>query len=350
MDGTGTARASRPPMRIGSTRRARPVASSVSTKTPQTVAGPSAGLVAAAGDAGGEAPQRLFLLVADHAVVVGAGAGVGLVGGAAGQDLAVGGRHVGVGADHQAGAAVAEMAHGHLLGGGLGVHVDDDGVGHRAQRAGLQLAVDRGEGIVQRVHVHAAQQVDHQDPLAALGLEQLRAAARRVGEGRIVQRPDQPRLAHDVGQRLLLVPGVVAQRQAVGAGVEQLAGGGLGDAEAGGGVLGVDDHELEAEARGAGPAGGRPGPRGPSGRPRLRRRQIASEVLCGPRYSRFGQDGVQPLVVGLDAAPRRPPGRRRRGPGRTPAAGAQARPGSGRSARRPAPAARPRGRRPAPGR
>ena len=84
--------------------------------------------------------------------------------------------------------------------------------------------------------------------LAALGLEQLGAAARRVGEGRIVERPDQPRLAHDVGQRLLLVPGVVAERQAVGAGVEQLARRGLGDAEAGGGVLGVDDDELQAQA------------------------------------------------------------------------------------------------------
>ena len=41
---TGTVSLSRPPMRIGSTRRARPVALSVSTNTPQTVAGPSAGL------------------------------------------------------------------------------------------------------------------------------------------------------------------------------------------------------------------------------------------------------------------------------------------------------------------
>src|SRR5690606_25812767 len=82
------------------------------------------GGVAAAGEAGGEAPQGLFLVVADDGVVVAAAPGVGLVGGAARQDLAVGGRDVGVGADHEAGAAVAEMAHGHLLGGRLGVHVD----------------------------------------------------------------------------------------------------------------------------------------------------------------------------------------------------------------------------------
>jgi hypothetical protein len=40
----GTVCDSRPPMRIGSMRRARPVAGSVSRNTPQTVAGPSAGL------------------------------------------------------------------------------------------------------------------------------------------------------------------------------------------------------------------------------------------------------------------------------------------------------------------
>ncbi len=39
----GIACASRPPMRTGSIRRARPVVSSVSTKTPQMVTGPSAG-------------------------------------------------------------------------------------------------------------------------------------------------------------------------------------------------------------------------------------------------------------------------------------------------------------------
>src|SRR5690606_20989766 len=105
------------------------------------------GLVAAARDLGGEPAQRLVLLVADHTVVVGAGAGVGLVGGAAGQDLGVGGGHVGVGAHHQAGPTVAPVAHGHLLGADLGVHVDDDRVGHGAQRRGLQLTVHRGEGI-----------------------------------------------------------------------------------------------------------------------------------------------------------------------------------------------------------
>ena len=52
----------------------------------------------------------------------------------------------------------------------------------RAEGAGLQLAVDGGEGVVQRVHVHAAQDVDHQHAAAAGGLEQVRAAARGVAQ------------------------------------------------------------------------------------------------------------------------------------------------------------------------
>ncbi len=75
----------------------------------------------------------------------------------------------------------------------------------------------------------------------------MRPATRRPGQARIVQGPDQPLLAHDVGEGLALVPGVVAQRQAVGAGLEQLARRGLGDAEAARGVLGVDHHEVQGQ-------------------------------------------------------------------------------------------------------
>ena len=69
------------------------------------------------------------------------------------------------------------------------------------------------------------------------------AAAGRAG--RIVDRADQPRRALDEDQRLLLVPGVIAERDRVGAGVEQLLVDRLGDAEAAGGVLAVDDDEIE---------------------------------------------------------------------------------------------------------
>ena len=63
---------------------------------------------------------------------------------------------------------------------------------------------------------------------------------------RIVDRAQEAVVALGEGQRLALVPDMVAGGDAVGAGVEQLLQDLLGDAEAAGGVLAVDDDEVEA--------------------------------------------------------------------------------------------------------
>ena len=131
-------------------------------------------------------------MIADHTVIVGAGAGVGLIGGAAVQDLTVGGRHVGVGAHDQTGATIAKVPHRHLLGGGLGMHVHHDGVGRHTQRAFLQFAIHGAERVIKTIHMNPAQQIDHQDALAGVGFEQIGAPARRIGQDRIVERADQP--------------------------------------------------------------------------------------------------------------------------------------------------------------
>ena len=154
---------------------------------------------------------------------------------------------MGVGANHQRGATIAEMAHGHLLGGRLAMHVDDDGVGGHAHRTGRQLLLDGAERAVHRVHVDAAQHIHDQHGLAGMGLEQIGPGAGRIHQARVVGRADQARLAHDIGQGLALVPAVVAQGQAVGPGHEQLFRRILGDAEAAGGVLGIDHHEVELQ-------------------------------------------------------------------------------------------------------
>ena len=156
----------------------------------------------------------------------------------------IGGRHMRVGADHQAGATVAEKSHALLLAGRLAVEIHDDGVAGLAQRAGVELARHRGKRIVQRIHEHPTHRIDDQRALAVLGIDQRRAAPRRVP--RKIQRPDQPRRAFDEHQRLLLIPGVVAERHRVGAGVEEIVVDRLGNAEAPGGVLAVDDDEVEA--------------------------------------------------------------------------------------------------------
>ena len=62
---------------------------------------------------------------------------------------------------------------------------------------------------------------------------------------RKVQGADQARRALDEHQRLLLIPGVVAERDRVRAGVEKILIDRLGDAKAAGGVLAIDDHEIE---------------------------------------------------------------------------------------------------------
>ena len=74
-----------------------------------------------------------------------------------------------------------------------------------------------------------------------------RAAPGRAG--RIIDRAHQPRLAGDEDQRLLLVEGVIAERHRVGAGLEKFVADRLGDAEAAGRVLAVDDDDVEPPAR-----------------------------------------------------------------------------------------------------
>ena len=72
-----------------------------------------------------------------------------------------------------------------------------------------------------------------------------RAAPRPGVPFGIIDRADQARRALDEHQRLALIPGMIAERDGVGAGVDQLVVDDLGDAEAAGGVLAVDDDEVE---------------------------------------------------------------------------------------------------------
>ena len=121
-----------------------------------------------------------------------------------------------------------------------------------------QLSISRSsgrEGIVEGVHEEAAHHVDDQDAAARMGLDQVGAAPGRAG--RIVRRPQQPGLALDEDERLALVPGMVAERDRVGAGGEDLVADRLRDAEAAGGVLAVDDDAVEAPALAQAPAGAR---------------------------------------------------------------------------------------------
>ncbi len=161
--------------------------------------------------------------------------------------MRVGGGDVGVAADHQRGAAVAEVAHGLLLRGRLGVHVHDHRVRALAQGAGGELALGRCEGAVEGVHEQPPHDQHHEHAPAVGRLVQIGAPPRRARAEGVVRGPEEPRLALDVGQGLALVPGVVAERDAVDARAVDLLGGRLGDAEAAGRVLAVGHDEVERE-------------------------------------------------------------------------------------------------------
>ena len=159
----------------------------------------------------------------------------------------VGGRDVGMRADDQAGAPVEMMRHGEFLAGRLGVDVDHHGVAAETERTGPDLPLHPGEGIVERVHEHAAHDVHHQDAPPVGDLDQRRAAPGRAGG--VVERSDQARLAFDEDERLALVEGVIAERHGIGARVDEIGADGLGDARAAGRVLAVHHHGVERPGR-----------------------------------------------------------------------------------------------------
>ena len=117
-------------------------------------------------------------------------------GGAAGQDPRVGGRDVGVGAEHGGHAAVEVPAHRDLLARHLGVEVDDHDLGAAPLELG-ELGVGGGERGASDGQLQLAAQVEDAD-LAPADLVDQRAAPGVAL--RVVGRPDDP-LARGRGSR-----------------------------------------------------------------------------------------------------------------------------------------------------
>ena len=82
---------------------------------------------------------------------------------------------------------------------------------------------------------------------APLGILDDRRAAPRGARG-IVGRPNQARLPLDEHQRLALVEGMIAERHRIDADGQEFLEDRFRDAESAGGVLAVDDNEIEAPA------------------------------------------------------------------------------------------------------
>jgi len=134
------------------------------------------------------------------------------------------------------------MAHRLFFTGRFGMHIDDDRVGMIAERAGRQFPLDRCERIVERVHEHPPHDLDNQNLRAVARRMHGRAAAGRARG--IIGRAHQPVLPLDEDKRLALVPGMVAERDHIGAGIQEIVKNVLGYAKAAGGVFAVDDYKM----------------------------------------------------------------------------------------------------------
>ena len=111
---------------------------------------------------------------------------------------------------------------------------------------GSELALDDGERIVERVHEDAPEDIDDQEPRALRAFDHRGAPARRASG--VIGWPDQAGLALDKHKRLALVEGVIAERHRIDADGAEFLKNGFGEAKAAGGVLAVDDDEIEPPA------------------------------------------------------------------------------------------------------
>ena len=196
---------------------------------------------------------------------------------APGQNTLVGGLHVRVRADDGGDLAVEVPAECHLLGGRFGVNVDEDHLRALVLDAG-DLAIRGAEGVVDGVEKHAAHDVDDTDLHAAAGERDERAVPWCAL--RIVGGTNHPRLVHDELQRLALVPHVIAGRDHVNAGPEDLVGVIARDAIAAGGILAIGNHQVHA----------------------VRRREglqvLAQQVASGPRDDVTNEEQLHSAAVG----------------------------------------------------
>ena len=163
---------------------------------------------------------------------------------AAREDPGVRRLHVGVGPEDRRDAAVEPRGEGDLLARRLGVDVDHD------HGRGLGRLVDeRVDGLphaVRGVEEERAQQVDHRDARAVAGLDDAETAPGSVVLH--VRGPEDDGRRRQIGADLVAAPGVVAERDRVGARREQNLGEPRGDPHPVRDVLAVDDAQVDLVA------------------------------------------------------------------------------------------------------
>jgi hypothetical protein len=103
------------------------------------------------------------------------------------------------------------------------MYIDEDHLRLTTQWMCTQYGIDRRKGIVEgALHKHLSQNLKHKD-LAAPGVSEqpMSPSGGLLGE---IQRTQDARFVFDVGQHILLIEGVIAQRQTVDAGFQKRVG------------------------------------------------------------------------------------------------------------------------------
>src|SRR5262249_21727303 len=138
--------------------------------------------------------------------------------------------------------AVEMPTHRYFLRRRLRMEIDEDDSRPRAQR--LDLPQHYSERIVDTEHEHAAHHVDDADRSAFAVSPQVAAVSRHAA--RVIRRPKQTCFRTDVIERFFLVPDVIARGHHIDPVLEQLIADLARDAEAGRGVFGIGNYEVDA--------------------------------------------------------------------------------------------------------
>ena len=123
--------------------------------------------------------------------------------------------------------------------------VDHDEIGITAKLVAHQRAVHRRKDRVVIIHEEVGDGIHHDQPLASVVGDLNRPlSGRSLGH---VDRTKQSRVGLDIGNDLALVPDMVASGQDIDTAGKQLVTDGRGDTKTAGGVLTIDDNEIQAQ-------------------------------------------------------------------------------------------------------
>ena len=172
-------------------------------------------------------------------------AGIGDIGGAAGENVLVGCGDVRVRAQDGGNFAVEIPAHGLLFGSGFGVHIYDDYF--HVSRNFRALAIGGAERIIERGHEGSSLQIHYRVADAGFCFADVKTRAGKPV--RKIRRTQQARLVREKIQDLLAIPDVIAAGEHFDSAGEEFFSKARCDTEARRGIFPIGDAEIDAALR-----------------------------------------------------------------------------------------------------